>query len=71
MPHTARQVAETYYQGGRVAYTSAVRSVDLNADAFISSNTSIVVLNATAWEMGDQWISEAELLATPRVRPAA
>eukprot|EP01052_Picozoa_sp_SAG31_P016645 SAG31_NODE_1109_length_9860_cov_22.119353_8_plen_541_part_00 len=63
-------VAESYYQGGRVAYTSSVRSVDLNADAFISSNTSIIVLNATAWQMGDQWISEAELLATPRVHTA-
>ena len=63
-------VAESYYQGGRVAYTSSVRSVDLRADAFISSDTDIVVLNATAWEMGNQWISEVELLATPRVHPA-
>ena len=63
-------VAESYYQGGRVAYTSSVRSLDPAADAFLSSNTSIVVMNATLWEMGDQWISEEELLATPRVGPA-
>ena len=63
-------VAESYYQGGRVAYTSSVGSLDPAADAVVSSNTSIVVVNATLWEMGDQWISEEELLATPRVGPA-
>ena len=60
-------LAESYYQGGRVAYTSAVESIDLTAAAVVSSNTSVFVLNATAWEMKDHWISEEELLATPRM----
>lgn len=57
-------LAESYYQGGRVAYTSSVTSIDLKAQAQVSSNTSVWVINATAWEMQDHWISEEELLAS-------
>jgi hypothetical protein len=62
-------LAESYYQGGRVAYTSLIKSIDLKAPAQVSSNTTVWVINATAWEMQDHWISEEELLATPRMPP--
>ena len=60
-------MAESYYQGGRVAYTSVVRSIDVGAMASVSSNTSIWVINATAWEMRDHWITEDEILVKSRV----
>jgi hypothetical protein len=59
-------VAECYWQGGRVAMTVPSKPV---TSASLSATGQVVLLNATAYGMGEIMTTKDEVLAAPRLQP--
>ena len=58
---------EAFFQQGRETFTFDVKPVSTMSRMMLCTSMAVVVPKLTVWQLGSIWVSEAEVLATPRM----
>lgn len=60
-------IGEAFFQQGRETFTFDVKPVSTTSRMMLCTSMAVVVPKLTVWQLGSIWVSEVEVLATPRM----